>query len=342
MTQRKQNWQYKVSQWGLTFIKMLSCLPLRFEIDAERYVTEYQYNRFGQRIATLAFKSAISEADLTNAAHNLVGGVMSTAAQSYLSGLHGKSEVIVSRTQFDKRGLMVSKTDVEGVRTDFEYNAFADLKTQSAYDPFDKTPLAAAITKYTYDKRGLLESTQITGFDRTSHKHSSTYDAFGRVSSTTDANNHTTNVVYGASASSNRVGKVVTTSHNVDGVTRSIKTEYDLLGRELTVSDSLDGITRYAYDDSKNQITLTQADGTQVVTTRNGLGKVASVQQLDAQGTQVSLTEYRYDNNGNLVQTTLNGQVQSSRTYTENNLLHSVTDANGNTVETHYDGIGRV
>ncbi|MCF2860455.1 hypothetical protein L1286_23610, partial [Pseudoalteromonas sp. SMS1] len=103
---------------------------LRFEIDAERHVTEYQYNRFGQRTATLAFKSAISEADLTNAAHNLVGGVMSTAAQSYLSGLRSKDEAAVSTTQFNQRGLAVSKTDVEGYQTDFEYNAFAEVKSQ--------------------------------------------------------------------------------------------------------------------------------------------------------------------------------------------------------------------
>ncbi|MCF2860518.1 hypothetical protein L1286_23940, partial [Pseudoalteromonas sp. SMS1] len=112
---------------------------LRFEIDAERHVTEYQYNRFGQQTATLAFKSAISEADLTNAAHDLVGGVMSSAAQSYLSNLHTTQAAIKTQSDYDRRGLLVASSDEEGYLTKFVYNGFGELRAKSTEETRSET-----------------------------------------------------------------------------------------------------------------------------------------------------------------------------------------------------------
>ncbi|MCF2860494.1 hypothetical protein L1286_23815, partial [Pseudoalteromonas sp. SMS1] len=643
---------------------------LRFEIDAERHVTEYRYNQFGQQVATLSFKTPLSEADLANKAFNLVGGMMSAAAESYLSGVSGAQDAIITSHTYDQKGQVVTSVDEEGYLTESAYNAFGERVLKSVdetrilisddltqWHTYDETPENAkistvfdadygkevaefkgfgkengfrihestsfgatpdmttlrwdmkfsedytfyvsvdtpkghryityhsdttapvvhkeyiemplpnaahagqwrtiqrdlladlqslepdnTITKvksfllrgsgrigdvvlssqthshYQYDKRGLNTATTISSaragvntltqnslkwhvYDNTSagatitdvsdsaygkpavqlqgngksngyrviddvfsQRHdtqttlqwdmqfssdfdvyirvntslgeryltykpadfqpfasssksylhyplsthakdgqwhtvqrdlqadinalesgnkllevlsfdvrgsgkigsismldpnsdvvsqatsyegqvltsSTVYDAFGRVQRMIDANQHQTDIQYSVDSASNHVGKVVTTTHNVDGVMRSISNEYDLLGRKLAVKDTLGNVTEYAYDDRNNRITVTQTDGTQVITIRNAQNKVASVQQLDASGNQVSLTEYEYDSQGNLTLTKIDGEVHSVRTYTKNDLLHSVTDANGNTVETHYDGIGRV
>ncbi|WP_415839120.1 hypothetical protein, partial [Pseudoalteromonas byunsanensis] len=331
----------------------------RYEIDAEGQVTEYKYNTFNQRTDVIRYHTQLSEADISSA--GLIGGLVTNKIQdgtknvdAYLQSKVASGEKFEEKLNYTTRDLLESKTDAEGYKTTFEYNAFAQLVKQSQQthlSVLDKqnTQTDKSVwtnTAFAYDNRGLLETTTHSAGNLT-QSTSKSYDAFGRVISTTDGNTQTTDdktttISYTVNGDNDKVGRVVTTTQAVDGATREVTTQYDMLGRVLSVKNASDHITQYSYDDTTNTTTVTQPNGTQVKTTRNGQGQVESVTQLNAQGQTLSTSAFEYDANGNVVKTLLNGQVQSQKDYDKNNRVQLVTDANGNQVETQYDKVGRV
>ncbi|MCF2860498.1 hypothetical protein L1286_23835, partial [Pseudoalteromonas sp. SMS1] len=269
-------------------------------------------------------------------------------AETFIAELVASGGAFHEQLSYDTRGLLTSKVDSEGYETTFEYNAFTQLlkqRQQTHTSIGDKlsgqSGLSSLTSTFEYNARGELLSTKKTQ-GGTSLQTSQTYDAFGRVVTQTDANDNTINYAHSIDITSDKVGQVVVTSQNVDGVTREIETRYDTLGRKLSVKQASGKVTSYVYDDAKNSVTVTQADGSSVKTIRNGHGKVASVTQYDADGKQVSVSEYVYDNNGNLNETHLNGVRQSAIEYDKNNRVHRTTDAEGRQVETQYDKVGRI
>ncbi|TMO68602.1 putative Ig domain-containing protein, partial [Pseudoalteromonas aurantia] len=324
----------------------------RFEIDAQGQVTEYRYNAFNERTDVLRYHTVLSASDISSA--GLIGGLVTntvtggkTVAQ-YLIDKVASGEAFHEQLAYNTRGLVALKTDAQGYETRFAYNAFAQLAKQSQQSHaslLDKQRHDAGKqitdTTFNYDGRGLLTSTVVSGAGL-SQTSSKTYDAFGRAVTVTDGNGNPTTVSHSVDIASDKAGRKVVSTQTVDGATRTIETLYDMLGRTVSVKNATGDVTRYQYDDEANSITVTQPNGTSVKTTRNALGKVASVAQFDAAGIELSVSTYHYDKNANLVETRLNGQVQTSTEFDKNNRAHRVTDTNGHQVETQYDEVGRV
>ncbi|WP_210998658.1 hypothetical protein, partial [Pseudoalteromonas sp. MMG013] len=265
-----------------------------------------------------------------------------TVAQ-YLTDKVASGASFHEQLAYNTRGLVALKTDAQGYETRFAYNAFAQLAKQSQQSHasvLDKQRHDAGKqitdTTFNYDGRGLLTSTVISGAGL-SQSSSKTYDAFGRVVTVTDGNGNPTTIAHSVDIASDKAGRKVVSTQVVDGATRTIETLYDMLGRKLSVQNATGDVTRYQYDDGANSIMVTQPNGTSVKTTRNALGKVASVAQYDAAGIELSVSTYHYDKNANLVETRLNGQMQTRTAFDKNNRAHRVTDANGHQVETQYD-----
>ncbi|WP_273047935.1 hypothetical protein, partial [Pseudoalteromonas sp.] len=324
----------------------------RFEIDAQGQVTEYRYNAFNERTDVLRYHTVLSASDISSA--GLIGGLVTntvtggkTVAQ-YLIDKVASGEAFHEQLAYNTRGLLALKTDAQGYEIRFVYNAFAQLAKQSQQSHasvLDKQRHGAGKqitdTTFNYDGRGLLTSTVISGAGL-SQSSSKTYDAFGRAITVTDGNGNPTSIAHSVDIASDKAGRKVVSTQAVDGATRTIETLYDMLGRKLSVQNATGDVTRYQYDDGANSITVTQPNGTSVKTTRNALGKVASVTQYDAAGIELSVSTYHYDKNANLVETRLNGQMQTRTAFDKNNRAHRVTDANGHQVETQYDDVGRV
>ncbi|MCF6437002.1 putative Ig domain-containing protein [Pseudoalteromonas sp. MMG022] len=324
---------------------------MRYQIDGEGQVTEYRYNAFNQRTDVLRYKTPLTAANISD--NGLIGGLVTNqisngtkSVAAYLQSAVGSGESFHEKLDYDVRGLLASKTDAEDYQTTFEYNAFAQLVKQSQQSHLSILDKQSGVktlthTEFAYDNRGLLETTTLSG-GNISQTSSKSYDAFGRVVSTTDGNNHTKNISYTVNGDNDKVGRVVTSTQTVDGAQREIITQYDMLGRVLSVKNASGHITRYSYDDNTHTTTVTQPNGTQVKTTRNGQGLVASMTQLDAQGNELSTSAFEYDANGNVLKTLLNGELQKHTQYDKNNRVRFVTDAYGNQVETQYDKVGRV
>ncbi|ODB34621.1 hypothetical protein BB427_19110 [Pseudoalteromonas sp. BMB] len=325
---------------------------VRYEIDAEGQVTQYWYTSFNQRSQIIRYHTQLTAADISS--NGLIGGLVtntvaggSQSIDAYLQSKVGGGEKFKESFSYTARGLLASKVDAEGYLTTFEYNAFAQLikQTQRTHQTMLAKQLGRrdmlTYTEFDYDNRGLLTTTTLSGGNE-SQTSSKTYDAFGRVLSTTDGNNNTTNISYTVNGGDDKVGRVVTSTQVVDGTSREIITQYDMLGRVLSVKNASGHITQYSYDDNSNTTTVTQANGTQVKTTRNARGQIESVTQLDAQSNVLSTSAFEFDANGNVIKTLLNGAVQKHTSYDKNNRIHVVTDPNGNQVETQYDNVGRV
>ncbi|MCF2860237.1 putative Ig domain-containing protein, partial [Pseudoalteromonas sp. SMS1] len=324
----------------------------RFEVDAQGQVTEYRYNGFNERTDVLRHHTPLTEAQIESV--KLKGGLITNrlangqTIESYLRASVSQGDAFHERVDYDARGLVEKQIDAQGYETTFEYNAFAQLVKQSQQTHFtyaDKlggnSRKKTVVSSLEYNGRGLLLSTT-ERYGSSSTTTSQTYDAFGRVLTQTDANGSTLTNHHTLNIASDHVGRVVTMSRVVDGATRRIETQYDMLGRKLLVEHASGHTTAYAYDDASNSMTVTQADGSSVTTTRNALGLIASVEQLDRIGQRVSLSEYHYDKNGNLTETYTNGKLASLTQFDRNDRVHLVTDGAGRQVETHYDKVGRV
>ncbi|CAH9050506.1 hypothetical protein PSECIP111951_00206 [Pseudoalteromonas holothuriae] len=324
----------------------------RFQIDAMGQVTEYRYNSFNERTLVKRYHTQLSESQISQA--GLVGGLHTNkviggkTASAYIQALVVNGGAYEEQLSFDQRGMLERHTDAQDYEKTFTYNAFSQLVRESQtthLSSIDKlkgtSGLKTIHTNFGYDARGLLESTTkvADGITQTIVKD---YDAFGRVIKTTDSNNHVKHTTYELDTSQDGIGRVISASQVVDGTQREIVTRYDMLGRMLSVKNGLGQVTRYEYDDNANSVKVFQPNNSFVLTTRNALGKTASLTYFNRSGETVSETQYKYDHSGNLTESIVNGQTQSLKEYDKENRVRQVVDANGQQVETQYDATGRV
>lgn len=286
---------------------------LTHTVNALGEVRESQYNALGQLSSTVTYGTRISLA-------GLAGGLVNTALTSAITAnvlLDSK----VSYT-YNSYGGLASSTDALGNVTALGYNAFGDevsrVQDLGASQTLTKTT--------TVDRRGLATGTVLdaSGINAIS---SAVYDAFGRLTSSTDANNHV------SSRSFDRLGRVIT---SLDPLNVSRGSSYDAFDRVLTQTDGLGKVTSYSYNKALRSITVTTPESISVTTVQTRLGQTQSV--TDGLG---NTTSFAYDLNGNLLSTTT-ALTTTSQSYDRNNRLASTTDANGNQVVLAYDAAGRV
>ncbi len=154
-----------------------------------------------------------------------------------------------------------------------------------------------------------------------------TYDAFGRVATSTDRTGAKTTYAY------DPLGHVVTVT---DALNNSSSATYDAFGRVHTSTDARGDVTTYAYNDALRSVTVTTAEGITTTTSANAEGQVHSI--TDGTG---NTTSYAYDADGNLLTVTSPSGVVTNSYDAADHLLSTI-DAAGNTVAYAYDAIGRV
>ncbi|MEK6804385.1 MAG: LamG-like jellyroll fold domain-containing protein, partial [Nitrospirota bacterium] len=169
-------------------------------------------------------------------------------------------------------------TDPQGNQTNITYDATGN--------PLTITDADNKVTQFFYNAQGLLTETRDVLYPA-NPATTFTYDALGRLLTTTDPLNRTTTFTYDAA------GHVATST---DALNRVTSFQYDVKNRLTQVTDPNAGITAYAYDgngnlltvqDAKHQVTTFAYDSrNRLLSTTDPLGKTET---------------YEYDGNDNLI-----------------------------------------
>jgi RHS repeat-associated protein len=170
-----------------------------------------------------------------------------------------------------------------------------------------------------------------------------TYDSKGRILQQTSAGNAPTDYAYDSQGNLS----TVTAPLNSDSGSRpqTVYSNYDGAGRPQTIRDPLGKITTYTYDSLGRVLTVTlpPANGNTFTTTYSydnfdsGTGLVFT----HITDPNNKLTKLGYDEHGRLVKSVDAANNTTTYAYT-NDLLTSITDANGNPTGYHYDVLKRL
>jgi RHS repeat-associated protein len=293
----------------------------RATIDRDGRVTHYKYDDAGQLIETIypdespnqiqQLLNAISPGttpqtvDWTNIVYPDITPV-------YLANNSR------TKTEYYKNGQVKAEIDVDGNRTEYQYDA-ANRVTLTRFD-------ANNYITYTYDAVG-NRKTETVFAEGTST--TTVYNSQGLVTAITDPNGKTTGFEYDEKGQLKAV---------VDAAQKRTEYTYDSAGNLKTVKDALGQVTTYEYDDKGRRKAVIRPDT-----------KRSSIVYDDAQKT-VTITDF----NNKTVKYTYNDQNQVvskqyqnasgatvSVTYTANGLEETITDSRGATVY-KYDNLGQL
>jgi len=179
----------------------------------------------------------------------LSGGLINQDFMDRLAGVVNLSADATTTTNYTLRGAIKQILDAESKVTAYTYNAFNERYS-------DTTRLDASKTRntyYSYDRRGLLQSSTQIGllngvFSQYRAGTARQYDAFGRVTGEWDSRNNLRLFAY------DRLGRTVTVT---DPLNHSQTSTYDAFGRVLSQTDALNHTTSYRYNDAARSLTLT-------------------------------------------------------------------------------------
>lgn len=226
--------------------------------------------------------------------------------------------------------VMTSKTDANGVRTDFTYDLNANLLSESVdmgsggrlttsytYKAFSPRPIKnrvetktdrnGHVTRYDYDTNGnLVRMTDAEG-GRTEHSYADNGDR----TQTKDPNNNVTRFTYDA------YGNVETTTNALSGKT---STAWNVRGLPIRVTDALNRTTEFEYDTLNRMTRKRDASGTNDVTR--------------------GIRRFTYDAVGNKLTETDEENRTTTWTYDKENRVKSITDARNATKDFTYDLVG--
>lgn len=289
---------------------------LAYTVNALGEVVETQYNALGQLIRTVSYTDPISVEDLSG------GAVTATLTERVFYAADPDRDAWTQLT-YTLTGRVETTTTAQGSQVTYTYNAFGDQTLK-----VERINATQSLThKYTYDFRGQLTKTQWDPMGINTSQDSA-YDAFGRLTSTTDALGKTTHFTY------DRLGRVVTA---VDRVDAARHTSYDAFGRVLTTRDAFNNTTTYTYDDVARSVVITTPEGISLTTVRNRHGQTATIR--DGRN---NTTTYEYDTNGRLTEVSDSLGTLNEQAYDRAGRLQSITDGNGIATTITYDAANRV
>ena len=254
-------------------------------------------------------------------------------------------------TTYDAYGDVTSNTDALGNKTLYGYNTGTGLRTAMvspagvvAGTTTSCTPPATGCTTYGYDAYGDLTSTT----DALGHATKATYDADDNVLSTTDADGKTITTAYNAADQAVQVTQADSTTQSTDynpdgtiaytvnGLGQKTSYGYDGQGRQDSRTDP-DGRTTSSVIDPAGLVTsTTDASGRKTSMTYDAAGELTGVSYSN--GTTPSVS-YGYDPDGNKVAMT-DGTGTTSWTYDVFGDITSKTTGSGATVSYGYDSAG--
>ena len=299
-------------------------------------ITAYSYNAFGQVSGTrqlAAMATLTASGNSSGATLNLTTATLTDLANA-ATALANPATDAVTTTTYTLDGQAASTIDGRGYQSAYQYDAFGDVSQIQAQLSQPGSALSASnstTTTYRYDALGQrLGETDGVG-TAVARSSSVVYDAFGRITQTTDANGNVVTTTYDA------LGRQVSSSQIVQGVTRNAQTTYDAFGHVLTQTDALGHTTTYQYDITHHTVTVTTPDGVTMSTVQDAFGDTVSV--TDGAGHTTTST---YDADGRALTTTdALGQVSTNQYDADGDLLQS-TDASGRVVTYTYDANGKL
>jgi RHS repeat-associated protein len=166
--------------------------------------------------------------------------------------------------------------------------------------------------QYVYDGRGRLVGSQVLGDAQWT---CTSYDARGRVASTTDAQGKTTTYNY------NTAGTVTTSYTDSGGTARTTQMTIDLNGEPTSYVDENGTTTTSTYDQAQRKVATSrqfsgQSSAQLAVWGYNNLDQLSS--QTDYSSGSARLTSYTYDSAGRLSTETLANGMVTTKTYDPN------------------------
>ncbi|WP_212722937.1 RHS repeat protein, partial [Zooshikella ganghwensis] len=293
-------------------------------------VIEYRYNSFGEQTTRVDYFTLIDSKELTGGLDN----------SRQLKVIKSNPKDRITQQDFDQAGRKRHTIAADGAETRLTYNSFGEVSRLA------KSIRAAngeyAVTETAYDQRGLVSrisqlvgsaevSTTLAAGTKTLDTHHQ-YDAFGRLTVKTFADNHRQQTAY------DRLNRVIA-EINHSGETTAYR--YDALGRKVSVTDPLGQVTQYQFDDQSRTVTLVSPAGHTVKTQHNQHGETLEI--TDAKGHRQRFTydeagrqinAERLDAQGNLLQ-------QESKVYNQRGWLVESIDSQGIKRQFSYDAAGR-
>ncbi|WP_279237486.1 putative Ig domain-containing protein [Dyella sedimenti] len=299
-------------------------------------VTAYTYNAFGQVATSRQYAGLLTLATSGSSSGSTLNVSTATTAQlgTAASALANASLDTTTTYTYTLDGQVAGTIDGLGYHTASKYDAFGDLIQQQQQLSAPGSALSTAnstITNYTYDVRGERTGEADGAGTSVARSTSVTYDAFGRITKTTDARGNSTTYTYDG------LGRQVSASQTVQGVARTTHATYDAFDRVVTQTDAAGNVTAYQYDLLNHKTTVTTADGVKLVTAYDAYGDTLTV--TDAAN---DITTYTYDGDGNLLTTKDALGNTSTNQYDADGHLTQTTDATGHVVTYSYDASGRV
>ncbi|HEY0506358.1 MAG TPA: putative Ig domain-containing protein, partial [Lysobacter sp.] len=291
---------------------------------------------------------------------------------------YGSTASTVNETIRDRRGLVVARVEGSGSAVErslaWTHDAFGRVVAHAQ----GQTNGHAVTTSYGYDRLGRQITTQRNVLGRTEAVLTS-YDAYSRVVTVTDADNRISTYAYDTSNRSmvvstpqgtevrtvfNRHGQAVTVSERLAAdrtITRTYA--YDASGRLLGTTDDLGHGEHNEYDARGLLSATVDATGRRVELHYDAAGRVlrrvedpsglalTTRYTFDGQGRSISVTDptgrvtaFAYDGEGRLLEAVINPAGLNLRTvyaYDAQGRTVSVTDAAGTTTRYDYDALGR-
>jgi YD repeat-containing protein len=278
-------------------------------IDAKGNVETNTFDALGNELTSLS-----SNGVLIRNTYDLLGNRIRTT-QSFADGSDARTVTFA----YDLLNRQTLATDAEGFSTSTVYDDFGNQisVTDGQYlvspgDPLYSAAKAAQsspqTTTYTYDAGGRVVSTtdalgQVTAF---------TYDSFGNRTSKTDANGHVSRSSYDFDnrliAETDALGNTLTKRYDLlgnlvaatDALGNTTSYTYDADGRATSTTDAVGSVTRYQYDALGNRVQVIDPRGFVGTTYYNADKEV--VLSVDNDG---YATGFTYDANGNILSQTL-------------------------------------
>lgn len=261
---------------------------------SKQQVTEYFYDAYGNNIKTI-------EADAWSITNSDDAYWLNMRKEFGIVGADGEGKLVADMTQLEKDSLITHYTSHS------TYDLFGNKLTH--VDP------EGGVTTFTYDGDNRVKTVEdpeknITVF---------TYDSVGNRIEVRDATGHP--VIYVYDRNNMLIAKQDWKTTDGSGAQdRTTRYEYDVIGNRTAVIDAEGNKTTYVYrEDSR----LIEVISPQVVGVNGALVNYSTSFDYDALGNRISIN----DNNGNLTE----------YVYNQNGLLKQTTNAIGNVTTITYD-----
>ncbi|WP_430786308.1 LamG-like jellyroll fold domain-containing protein [Actinoplanes sp. G11-F43] len=278
-------------------------------ITDNRYLTSYEYDTAGNRTSEVDPLGRTTRISYTRTG-SPDGAADGVATKPGLPWRVVKPDGGVQTILYSPNGDIAKTIDPAGAATEFTYDGLGRTITETeAADTANG--IGKAVTSYTHDRLDRVVTVRTPAFTNavTSAKHSPlttlTYDDDGLLLSETVADS-----VAGGDAA------------------RTVTYGYDANGMRVTETDQNNNITRLRYDGYGRVVRQEHPDGTAVVTRFDAAGnELATI--IDDGEREITVRSLAYDPAGRLASETDASGARNEYTYTDNNLLLTVTRTDG-------------